>query len=142
MKKESKNGFISLYVLLILLVFALTISFIYKENESNFDNAESLYNKKVAMFEAESLLNMIIEENSGEDESEIGNKNYYDLINSFDSKSELEVSHGDAKNNVTEAQGAKVLNVNAVYKSTKSLAVLVYKIDENKKLVIIYKKVY
>ena len=142
MKKESKKGFISVYVLLILLVFALTISFIYKENESNFDNAESLYNKKVAMFEAESLLNMIIEENRGEDESKIGNKNYYDLINSFVSKSKLEVSHDDANNKVTEAQDAKILNVSAVYKGTKSFATLVYKIDENKKLVIIYKKVY
>lgn len=142
MGKENKNGFISLYVLLILLVFALTITFIYKENESNFDNAESLYNKKVAMFEAESLLNMIIEENRGENESGIVNKNYYDLINSFDSLSELKVSHDNTENKVKEAQDAKTLNVSAVYKDTKSFATLVYKIDENKKLVIIYKKVY
>lgn len=142
MGKENKNGFISLYVLLILLVFALTISFIYRENESNFDNSENLYNKKVAMFEAESLLNMIIEENRGVDESEIGNKNYYDLINSFGSHSKLEVSHDDTKNKVKEAQDAKVMSVSAVYKDTKSFATLVYEIDKNKKLVIIYKKVY
>lgn len=142
MKRESKNGFISLYVLLILLVFALTISFIYRENESNFDNAENLYNKKIAMFEAESLLNMIIEENRGEDESNIGNKDYYDLINSFVSHSTLEVHHSNIDNNVEEAQNAKILNVSAEYKDTKSFATLVYKIDKNKKLVIIYKKVY
>ena len=142
MGKENKNGFISLYVLLILLVFALTITFIYKENESNFDNAESLYNKKVSMFEAESLLNMIIEENRGVDESEIGNKYYYDLINSFGSHSKLEVSHSITKNKVEEAKDAKILNVSAEYKGTKSLATLVYEIDKNKKLVIIYKKVY
>ena len=142
MEKESKNGFISLYVLLILLVFALTINFIYRENESNFDNAENLYNKKVAMFEAESLLNMIIEENRGGDESEIGNKDYYVLIKSFGSHSKLEVSHSVTDNKVTEAKDAKILNVSADYKDTKSLASLVYKIDENKKLVIIYKKIY
>lgn len=142
MKKESKNGFISVYVLLILLLFALTISFIYRENESNFDNAENLYNKKVAMFEAESLLNMIIEENRGEDESQIGSKNYYDLINSFVSLSELKVSHDKANNKVTEAKDAKLLSVSASYKGTKSFATIAYRIDENKKLVIIYKKVY
>ena len=85
---------------------------------------------------------MIIEENRGEDESEIGNKSYYDLIKSFHSHSKLEVSHSTTKNNVVEAQNAKILNVSADYKDTKSLASLVYKIDENKKLVIIYKKIY
>ena len=41
-----KKAFISIYVLLILLVCGLTISFIYKENETNYDVVESMYDKK------------------------------------------------------------------------------------------------
>lgn len=142
MERKSKNGFISLYVLLILLVFALTISFIYRENESNFDNAENLYNKKVAMFEAESFLNILIEENRVDEKNRLDTGRYQEILNSFKSNSKISIHREEANNKVKEADGAMVLNIRAVYKNTESHAIMVYKVDENKKFDIKYKKVY
>lgn len=132
-----KKGFISIYVLLILLAFGLTISFIYKENETNFDSVSSLYYKKFAMYEAESALNIIMAEKKyGKD---INNDEFLDK---FNHKSKLEITRGNASNNIKEAEGAKVIIIRAVYEEAISKAILTYKEDVNKKPIIIYKRVY
>ena len=132
-----KKAFVSIYVLLILLVFGLTVTFIYKENDTNYDISESLYNKKIALYEAESVLNMIVaEKNNGNEISSM------DIIRNFDGKSKIEIANGSADNGVEEAKGAKITNVRANYKGTESHAILTYKIDKNNKIKIVYKRVY
>lgn len=132
-----KKAFISVYVLIILLVFGLSISFIYGENETNFNSSQSLYYKKIGMFEAESLLNIIINEDRLKDE-----KPPHDLIKSFNSKSTLSIKKQDADNKIAEADGAKILTVNSDYKNTKSHASIAYKIGQEGEIEIIYKRVY
>lgn len=132
-----KKAFISIYVLLILLVCGLTIGFIYKENETNYDVAKSMYAKKEAMYEAESFLNIIIEEKTLDDKLNID-----DLLESLKPKSEIRVRIEEAKNLVKEAKGAKVLIVTSLYKNVTAKATIAYKLDEANKIKIIYKKVY
>src|SRR5699024_3309793 len=132
-----KKAFISIYVLLLLLVFVLTISFVNKENDTSFDLSRGLYNKKLALYEAESVLNIIVgEKNAG---SKLSNQ---EILATFDHASEIEISTGDTENNVAEAQGAKGMHVSAKYKGTESHAILTYKVDENNKIKIVYKRVY
>lgn len=132
-----KKAFVSIYVLLILLVFGLTVTFIYKENDTNYDISESLYNKKIALFEAESVLNMIIEEqNAGNEVST------QDILKNFDHKSKIEIFNGMPDNEVKEAEGEKIINVSALYQGARSNAILTYEKDENDKINIIYKRVY
>lgn len=132
-----KKAFISIYVLLILLVFGLTISFVYKENETNFSTSEALYNKKIALYEAESFLNILLGEKS------LGSSiNDRDLLTYFDHKSEIEIGRGNSETEINEAKDAKTITVKAKYNECVSWAVLTYKIDENNKVQIIYKRVY
>lgn len=141
-----KKAFVSIYVLLILLVFGLTITFIYKENDTNYDISESLYNKKIALFEAESVLNMIIEEKNNGNEIQSG-----DILRNFDHKSKIEIFYGTHDKGGKEAEGEKVIkeaeeenviNVSALYQGARSNAILTYEKDENDKIKIIYKRVY
>ena len=132
-----KKAFISIYVLLILLVFGLTITFIYKENDTNFDTSQALYNKKIALYEAESLLNILIEEGNVKT-----NINDDKILKSFAHKSELEIYRGDSKIEVNKVKDAKVLSITAQYKGSISQAILTYGEDENTKAKISYKRVY
>ena len=132
-----KKAFISIYVLLILLVCGLTISFIYKENETNYDVVESMYDKKQAMYEAESFLNIILEEKTLDDKLNID-----DLVESLKPKSEIKVRIENVENLVEEAKGAKVLIVPSLYKNVTAKAIIAYKLNEASKIKIIYKKVY
>ena len=132
-----KKAFVSIYVLLILLVFGLTITFIYKENDTNYDISESLYNKKIALFEAESVLNMIIEEKNNGNEIQS-----QDILKHFDHKSKIEIFNGTPDNDVKKAEGEKIINVSALYQGARSNAILTYKEDKNKKIEIVYKRVY
>lgn len=132
-----KKAFVSIYVLLILLVFGLTITFIYKENDTNYDISESLYNKKIALFEAESVLNMIIEEKNNGNEIQSG-----DILRHFNHKSEIEIFYGTPDKGDKKVEGENVINVSALYQGARSNAILTYEKDENDKIKIIYKRVY
>ena len=132
-----KKAFISIYALLILLVFGLTITFIYKENETNFDTSQALYNKKIAMYEAESFLNILI----GEDSMKLPT-NDYNLLRAFDHKSEIVISRGDPEAKIHEDKDTKSLSVKAIYKGSRAWAILTYEEDENKKVKILYKRIY
>ena len=123
--------------MLILLVFGLTITFIYKENDTNFDTSQALYNKKIALYEAESLLNILIEEGNVKT-----NINDDKILKSFAHKSELEIYRGDSKIEVNKVKDAKVLSITAQYKGSISQAILTYGEDENTKAKISYKRVY
>lgn len=132
-----KKAFISIYALLILLVFGLTITFIYKENETNFDTSQALYNKKIAMYEAESFLNILI----GEDSVKLP-ANDYNLLRAFDYKSEIVITRGDPEAKIHEGEDTKSLSVKAIYKGSRAWAILTYEEDENKKVKILYKRIY
>ena len=132
-----KKAFISIYVLLILLVFGLTITFIYKENETNFDANQALYNKKIAMYEAESMLNILIAEKNIN-----SSLNDYDLLSTFDHKSSFEISRDKSEAKINDKNDVKVLSVTAKYQGTRSWAIASYEEDENKKIKILYKRVY
>ncbi len=132
-----KKAFISIYVLLILLVFGLTITFIYKENDTNFDTSQALYNKKIAMYEAESLLNILIEEDCIKT-----NLNDNKFIKAFNHKSVFEIHRGDSNIELNKVKNAKVLSITAKYEGSFSQAILTYGEDENTKAKISYKRVY
>lgn len=132
-----KKAFISIYVLLILLVFGLTITFIYKENDTNFDTSQALYNKKIAMYEAESLLNILIEEDCIKT-----NLNDNKFIKAFNHKSVFEIHRGDSNIELNKVKNAKVLSITAKYEGSISQAILTYGEDENTKAKISYKRVY
>lgn len=132
-----KKAFISIYVLLILLVFGLTITFIYKENETNFDSSQALYNKKVAMYEAESMLNILLAEKNINP-----SLNDYDLLKALNHKSSFEITRDNSKAKIHEGKNVKVLSVTAKYQGTRSWAIASYKEDKNKKAKILYKRVY
>lgn len=132
-----KKAFISIYVLIILLVFGLTITFIYKENETNFDTSQALYNKKIAMYEAESFLNILVAEKNIDP-----SLNNYDILRKFGHQSEIEINKGesDVKNN--EGKDTKVIAITAKFKGSIGQAILTYKEDQNKKIQIQYKRVF
>lgn len=57
-----KKSFISIYVLLLLLILSISITFIYEQNQNDIDFNKDLYNKKQALYTAESLINLSLED--------------------------------------------------------------------------------
>lgn len=57
-----KRGFISVYVLLLLILIAITVSFIYKQNLNSRELEKDLYLRKKNIYETESLLNVLFYE--------------------------------------------------------------------------------
>lgn len=64
-----KRGSISIYVLIILLCFGLAISFVYEQNRTTASITRMLYDKKVATYKAESLVNIILFDGRVEDDN-------------------------------------------------------------------------
>ena len=101
------------------------------------------------MFEAESLLNIIIGEIDGNEDEWIGKEDgkinidkLNQLRDNFDSKSSFRIAITSDQKKVKEAEDASGLSIRAYYKDTISYAIMAYKLDENKNLKIIYKKIY
>lgn len=130
-----KKAFVSIYVLIILLIFGLTITFIYKENETNLDSVESLTNKKIAMYEAESFINIWVEERNNENPMTTE-----EILDNFAHKSKIKMKLDNSSN--PELVNAKVLSATANYNDCLGHAILTYEEDGNKKIKIIYKRVY
>lgn len=103
----------------------------------NFDTSQALYNKKLSMYEAESLLNILLEEASVKT-----NQNDNKIIKSFVHKSDFEIYRGDSNIEFNKVKDAKVLSITAQYKGTMSQAILTYGEDENKKVKILHKRIY
>ena len=130
-----KKAFVSIYVLIILLVFGLTITFIYRENQTNLDSVESLTNKKIAMYEAESFINIWIEERNNENPMTTE-----DILDNFDHRSKIKMKVDKSSN--PELIEAKVISATANYKNCLGHAILTYEEYGNQKIKIIYKRVY
>ncbi|WP_262122488.1 hypothetical protein [Anaerococcus sp. Marseille-Q5996] len=58
-----KKGFVSILTLFVLLVLSLTITFVYGQNENTSEYVRDLYNKKQAIYLAESVMNSYLVEN-------------------------------------------------------------------------------
>lgn len=57
-----RKGFISIYVLLLLLILSVSIAFINDQSENNQEIKSSLLDKKQATYDAESSINIYLEE--------------------------------------------------------------------------------
>lgn len=58
-----KKGFVSILTLFVLLVLSLSITFVYRQNENTSEYISDLYNKKQAIYLAESVMNSYLVEN-------------------------------------------------------------------------------
>ena len=58
-----KKGFVSILTLFVLLVLSLSITFVYRQNENTSEYVRDLYNKKQAIYLAESVMNSYLVEN-------------------------------------------------------------------------------
>lgn len=125
-----KKAFISIYVLLILLVLALSISFISGQNEVDTDLALDISNKKQSLFDCESFANVLIEELSLDKDTNIEN-----LKSSLSLESEIIIKPVDAK-------PYQQININAKYKGTVSIALIKYDFDKNNRFILINKRIY
>lgn len=57
-----KKGFISIYVLLLLLILSVSIAFINDQSKNNHEIKSSLLDKKQATYDAESNINIYLKE--------------------------------------------------------------------------------
>lgn len=125
-----KKAFISIYVLIILLVLALSVSFISGQNEVDTDLALNISNKKQCLFDCESFANVVIEELSLDKDTNIEN-----LKASLSLESEIII-------NPVEDLPYQQVNINAKYKDTVSIALIKYDYDKNNRFILINKRIY
>ncbi|WP_297689861.1 hypothetical protein [uncultured Anaerococcus sp.] len=125
-----KKAFISIYVLIILLVLALNVSFISGQNEVDTDLALNISNKKQSLFDCESFANVVIEELSLDKDTNIEN-----LKASLSLESEIII-------NPVEDLPYQQVNINAKYKDTVSIALIKYDYDKNNRFILINKRIY
>lgn len=131
-----KKAFISIYVLIILLISGLAISFIHKQNQANFQTSLDLYYRKQAMFEAESVLNIIIKNSDGQTIDQV-----YNSIDKSEFKSNISIFQDSIsdEDKVKELRSCKVLKIIAENHNSRANAILVYKINNQKQIDIVYR---
>lgn len=125
-----KKAFISIYVLIILLLLGLSVSFIAGQNQVDTELSNEISDKKQSLFDAESFANVLIEELSLDknlDPNSIKEVLYL--------KSDIEI------NKYTEASNLQI-NLKAKYNNTLSKALIKYKYDKNDKFILINKRIY
>lgn len=125
-----KRAFVSIYVLIILLLLALSISFISGQNEVDTDLALNISNKKQSLFDCESFANVAIEELSLDKDTNIEN-----LKSTLSLESEIIITP-------IEDLPYQQVNINAKYKDTVSIALIKYDYDRNNKFILINKRIY
>ena len=125
-----KKAFISIYVLIILLLLALSVSFIAGQNQVDTELSNEISDKKQSLFDAESFANVLIEELS--------------LDKNLDPNSIKEVLYLKSDIEIYQAKEECNLQINlkAKYKNTISKAQIKYKYDENNKFILINKRIY
>lgn len=135
-----KRGFLSIYVLIILLLLSISLSFIYEQAINNNDSNKDLYDRKKAIYELESLYSIIVDDKKTLlEDVEIVNENddnlwhpfYFDY---FDKKEEVKI----------QKQNEKEFVLRSVKNIGKSKAILEmvldlrnkYELRENKKIIL------
>ena len=125
-----KKAFISIYVLIILLLLALSVSFIAGQNQVDTELSNEINDKKQSLFDAESFANVLIEELS--------------LDKNLDPNSIKEVLYlkSDIEISKYKKAGNLQINLKSKYKNTLSKAQIKYKYDEKDKFILINKRIY
>lgn len=125
-----KKAFISIYVLIILLLLSLSVSFIAGQNEVDTELSNDISDKKQSLFDAESFVNVLIEELSLDK-----NLDPNSLKGVLYLRSDIEIYQAKEECNLQ-------INLKAKYKNTISKAQIKYKYDENNKFILINKRIY
>ncbi|WP_106460054.1 hypothetical protein [Anaerococcus sp. Marseille-P3915] len=125
-----KKAFISIYVLIILLLLSLSVSFIAGQNEVDTELSNDISDKKQSLFDAESFVNVLIEELSLDKNLD---PNFIKEVLYL--KSDIEIYQAKEECNLQ-------INLKAKYKNTISKAQIKYKYDENNKFILINKRIY
>lgn len=125
-----KKAFISIYVLIILLLLSLSVSFIAGQNEVDTELSNDISDKKQSLFDAESFVNVLIEELSLDKNLD---PNFIKEVLYL--KSDIEIYQAKEEGNLQ-------INLKAKYKNTISKAQIKYKYDENNKFILINKRIY
>lgn len=135
-----KRGFLSIYVLIILLLLSISLTFIYEQAINNNDSNKDLYNRKKAIYELESLYSIIVDDKKTLlEDVEIVNENddnlwhpfYFDY---FDKKEEVKIQKQNEKEFVLRSV-KKIGNSKAILEMVLDLRNK-YALRENKKIIL------
>lgn len=135
-----KRGFLSIYVLIILLLLSISLTFIYEQAINNNDSNKDLYNRKKAIYELESLYSIIVDDKKTLlEDVEIVNENddnlwhpfYFDY---FDKKEEVKIQKQNEKEFVLRSV-KKIGNSKAILEMVLDLRNK-YLLRENKKIIL------
>ena len=124
-----KKGFISIFVLLVLLCLTVSIAFISSQSNNDLEINESIYDKKQAIYKGESILNIFLKANkddlSAYIEEDFANNPAKNMNNSVDiNKKTFEISYANKINYV------KVFRMNEFYDiDGKSDLLRIYRIE-------------
>lgn len=135
-----KRGFLSIYVLIILLLLSISLTFIFEQALNNNDSNKDLYNRKKAIYELESLYSIIVDDKKTLlEDVEIVNENddnlwhpfYFDY---FDKKEEVKIQKQNEKEFVLRSV-KNIGNSKAILEMVLDLRNK-YALRENKKIIL------
>lgn len=135
-----KRGFLSIYVLIILLLLSISLTFIYEQAINNSDSNKDLYNRKKAIYELESLYSIIVDDKKTLlEDVEIVNENDDNLWHPFyfyyfDEKEEVKIQKQNKKEFVLRSV-KKIGNSKAILEMFLDLRNK-YALRENKKIIL------
>lgn len=135
-----KRGFLSIYVLIILLLLSISLTFIYEQAINNNDSNKDLYNRKKAIYELESLYSIIVDDKKTLlEDVEIVNENDDNLWHPFyfyyfDEKEEVKIQKQNEKEFVLRSV-KKIGNSKAILEMVLDLRNK-YALRENKKIIL------
>lgn len=135
-----KRGFLSIYVMIILLLLSISLTFIYEQAINNSDSNKDLYNRKKAIYELESLYSIIVDDKKTLlEDVEIVNENDDNLWHPFyfyyfDEKEEVKIQKQNEKEFVLRSV-KKIGNSKAILEMVLDLRNK-YLLRENKKIIL------
>lgn len=135
-----KRGFLSIYVLIILLLLSISLTFIFEQALNNNDSNKDLYDRKKAIYELESLYSIIVDDKKTLlEDVEIVNKNDDNLWHPFyfyyfDEKEEVKIQKQNEKEFVLRSV-KKIGNSKAILEMVLDLRNK-YLLRENKKIIL------
>lgn len=135
-----KRGFLSIYVLIILLLLSISLTFIYEQAINNSDSNKDLYDRKKAIYELESLYSIIVDDKKTLlEDVEIVNENDDNLWHPFyfyyfDKKEEVKIQKQNGKEFVLRSV-KKIGNSKAILEMVLDLRNK-YALRENKKIIL------
>lgn len=135
-----KRGFLSIYVLIILLLLSISLTFIFEQAINNNDSNKDLYDRKKAIYELESLYSIIVDDKKTLlKDVEIVNENDDNLWHPFyfyyfDEKEEVKIQKQNEKEFVLRSV-KKIGNSKAILEMVLDLRNK-YALRENKKIIL------